>query len=74
MIIFQARRWMCQVAYRHWHEIRQTVRNAIVQRQEEPLEEALSMCGELPFNGSHLPEVKEGRILKVLVRRLMCNC
>ena len=41
------------------------IKAAIAARDEQLLENALNMCGELPHKGAHMPIVKEGQILMV---------
>eukprot|EP01029_Cantina_marsupialis_P007646 TRINITY_DN185_c0_g4_i1.p1 TRINITY_DN185_c0_g4~~TRINITY_DN185_c0_g4_i1.p1 ORF type:complete len:2063 (-),score=796.14 TRINITY_DN185_c0_g4_i1:239-6427(-) len=58
------RRLLERIRYNHFSEIREGLREAVTIRTEEALDNWLNMVGELPWNGSHLKEVREARALK----------
>jgi len=58
------KRFIQRLRYLRWHEVLAGVRAATASREESQLEHWLNMCGELPWRGVHVADVKAARALK----------
>jgi len=58
------RTYLAQHRYRYYLKILNSIRKACADRNCADLNEWLDMSAELPSKGSHLPAVKEGRLLR----------